>query len=202
MENNELYHYGIKKMRWGIRRYQNKDGSLTPAGQKRYNKEMDALKAEEKVLKTRKRTAAKINKLQEKRKELDEMKKDLDSNDNISNKRKLFSKKADPETEIEEVVKSKKQKIDTKPTKKDIKNMSDEELNALLDRINLEKRASEAVSQQNKGKEFIVDVLKKSGSNVATQFATYAMGYAVNKAFAKTFGDPAIINPKKGQKDK
>ena len=33
--NNELYHYGIKGMRWGIRRYQNKDGSLTPAGEKR-----------------------------------------------------------------------------------------------------------------------------------------------------------------------
>jgi hypothetical protein len=33
--SNELYHHGIKGMRWGIRRYQNKDGSLTPAGEKR-----------------------------------------------------------------------------------------------------------------------------------------------------------------------
>lgn len=33
--NNELYHHGIKGMRWGIRRYQNPDGSLTPAGKKR-----------------------------------------------------------------------------------------------------------------------------------------------------------------------
>ncbi len=32
----ELYHHGIKGQRWGIRRYQKKDGSLTPAGKKRY----------------------------------------------------------------------------------------------------------------------------------------------------------------------
>ena len=32
ISDEELYHYGIKGMRWGIRRYQNSDGSLTPAG--------------------------------------------------------------------------------------------------------------------------------------------------------------------------
>ena len=37
MENNqELTHWGIKGMKWGRRRYQNKDGSLTPEGKKRY----------------------------------------------------------------------------------------------------------------------------------------------------------------------
>ena len=34
-----FYHHGIKGMKWGIRRYQNKDGSLTPAGKKRYSPE-------------------------------------------------------------------------------------------------------------------------------------------------------------------
>jgi hypothetical protein len=35
MDTNQLTHVGIKGMRWGVRRYQNKDGSLTPAGKKR-----------------------------------------------------------------------------------------------------------------------------------------------------------------------
>lgn len=34
--SNELYHHGIKGQRWGVRRYQYTDGSLTPAGKKRY----------------------------------------------------------------------------------------------------------------------------------------------------------------------
>ena len=34
--NNELMHYNIKGSKWGQRRFQNKDGSLTPAGRERY----------------------------------------------------------------------------------------------------------------------------------------------------------------------
>lgn len=40
----ELYHHGIKGQRWGIRRYQNPDGSLTEAGKKRYNTVQNAAK--------------------------------------------------------------------------------------------------------------------------------------------------------------
>ena len=37
---DELYHYGTKGQKWGVRRYQNEDGSLTLAGKARYGKPM------------------------------------------------------------------------------------------------------------------------------------------------------------------
>ena len=40
---NELYHWGIKGQRWGVRRFQNPDGSLTPAGRKRYLNESGSM---------------------------------------------------------------------------------------------------------------------------------------------------------------
>ena len=36
MATTNLYHWGVKGMKWGVRRFQNEDGSLTPAGKERY----------------------------------------------------------------------------------------------------------------------------------------------------------------------
>lgn len=36
--NDELYHHGIEGQKWGVRRFQYEDGSLTPAGKKRYGR--------------------------------------------------------------------------------------------------------------------------------------------------------------------
>ena len=41
---NELYHHGIKGQKWGVRRFQRSDGSLTNAGRKRYNEEIETAK--------------------------------------------------------------------------------------------------------------------------------------------------------------
>lgn len=39
---SELYHYGIKGQRWGIRRYQNEDGSLTPEGERHLGRAIES----------------------------------------------------------------------------------------------------------------------------------------------------------------
>lgn len=62
MYDNELYHYGIKGMKWGVRRYQNKDGSLTSAGKKRAEKQEDRSRTKQRKsdLKNRRRFQIKI----------------------------------------------------------------------------------------------------------------------------------------------
>ena len=49
--DNYLQHWGVKGMKWGVRRYQNKDGTLTEAGKRRAFKN-DRKKLEAELLKT------------------------------------------------------------------------------------------------------------------------------------------------------
>lgn len=86
--------------------------------------------------------------------------------------------------------------------RKAVKDMTDTELKELISRLELEKRyrdlsKSEEQVRSAKGRDFVADVLEKSGKNIATQFTTYMMGTAVNK-----LAGSEIVNPKKGQKDK
>lgn len=79
MSDYVIMHHGIKGMKWGVRRYQNKDGTLTAAGKKRYNKEVEKLKNERKTLNNQKRTQAKLDKLDEMRKENNRLRDEVNS---------------------------------------------------------------------------------------------------------------------------
>lgn len=43
VQNGDVIHFGILGMKWGVRRYQNPDGTLTEAGKKRYNSELSKM---------------------------------------------------------------------------------------------------------------------------------------------------------------
>lgn len=52
MTNEELMHYGILGMHWGVRRYQNPDGTLTEAGKRRLKTTAKASSVASKVIET------------------------------------------------------------------------------------------------------------------------------------------------------
>ena len=151
---NELMHWGIKGMKWGVRRYQNKDGSLTPAGKKRYDKEMAKLKEEEKIAKNKLRTQAKLNKLDEKRKEIEALK----SGKFIAKSTKQHSKPS-------------------------VKDMSDEELRQTVNRLLMEQQYAKLNPQQvSAGQKFVKKVMNDVVAPAATEVGKNVLKDAMTKA--------------------
>ena len=138
MHSNELYHHGILGQRWGIRRYQKKDGSLTPAGLKRYGSEANfkkiqraeaTAKKEAEKAKYRARTEAEIAKI---------------------NKKYKINK---PDEKKEE---TKAKEGSSKPKAKSISEMTDDEIRARINRIKLENDLKSLTPvQQTKGQKFV-----------------------------------------------
>lgn len=192
MNNTELYHHGVKGQRWGVRRYQNKDGSLTSYGKKRYAKELAKLEAEKKRVRQQEQTAKKMKKLDDMRKDIDERKKAL-------------------KTEDEAPEPTRQSKTQSTPQKRKLSELSNEEIQAKIDRMNLENKYKElaqaqidAVSKKevSKGRKFTEEVLEKAGKNIATQAAAWAIGTGVNKLIEATIGEKNAVDPKNIQKQK
>lgn len=200
MENNTLQHYGIAGMKWGIRRYQNKDGTLTKAGQKRYDKELEKAKAEQKRVKEAEKTKAKLDKLKAMQDDIDARKKALKSDDDDA--------KAPAKVKPDKA---------PKKSSKSLKDMTDEELQERITRLQLEERykalanpnppASNAKDKRT-GREYVKDIFRQIGentlTNIGTQAANHALGSMINNAFKVDHDDAKkrIVNRQKGQSDK
>lgn len=99
----------------------------------------------------------------------------------------------------------KKEKTKTRSSEEDLSEISSEELQKKINRIQLEKQYRDLTTKPktvSKGRQILDSILESSSKNIGTQLATYLMGNMVNSV-AKAFGSEAdIVNPKKGQKDK
>ena len=188
--DGELMHWGIKGMRWGIRRYQNKDGSLTAAGKKRYDAELAKVKEQEATVKRRKATQAKLDKLAARKKAVEEEKKALDE---ATGKKK---KKPDS-NENTNVAK-------TKSEKKSVRDMTDEELNAAINRARMEDTYNQlrpAAEKHPIMKKLMSEVVAPAAISSGKKFLESTFNQLGEKAL-KSKADPNSIDELKKLKEK
>lgn len=199
--DDELQHYGTKGMKWGQRLYQNKDGSLTELGKKRYNKEVENLKkekakvkAEEKALATKKKTQAKIDKLEAEKKALEDRKKALkDAKRGKSSEDSDKNAGETPEQKRERLLKS----TDPKEIYKDRDALTYQELNDRVNRIDLEARLSTKIPAEKGRLDSFNEGMKKTAdtiNNITNTFKKVDDAYssvknsAIGKSLAKQLG--------------
>lgn len=183
---NEIYHWGIKGQRWGFRRFQNEDGSLTPEGELRYNQDKQKAAREKaaEMYKTKK-YKAKLALKQEKQKVKDAAA--------LAKTAKKEQAKLNAEDRV----------IRKKP-----KNMTDEELRNEINRLGMEidynKKVWEAAKKEpsvlDKANEFFDSPTGRVVANLGTQIITNVATKALNEIIAEktsTLKKTQIANAKK-----
>ena len=136
---NELMHWGIKGMRWGVRRYQNEDGTLTTAGKKRYDRD--------------------TKDLSEKKKAKYEANPDKWVNEDLNSSRRLADESANLTNKLKNANESAMR--NSPKMKMDLSSMTDQQMRSEINRALLEKQYNDMFAPQKstRGREVVNDVL-------------------------------------------
>lgn len=205
LTEEELQHWGIKGMKWGQRRYQNKDGSLTPAGQKRYNKEMEKLKKDQaklkeaqRIQKNKQRTQSKLDKLEAAKKKLKEDQKALA--DEKKGKKKPEDIEETPEQRKERLLKS----TNAKELYKHKDELTSAEIDERIKRIDLEAKLHGKIVEEHKqtGREKFNEWAKETSETIESATNLYkkvdnAYSSVASSAIGKTLAKKLGLEPPK-----
>jgi len=167
----EMYHHGIIGQKWGVRRYQNEDGTLTDAGKKRYNSMSD-----EKLYKTlKKEVRDKRGELYGKANRWESGKPIGDNSKSIINASDKKRKQYESSKEYTDWFKKYK-KLETKFNKGDYDNDPEKYEKELQDLIKLKPKKNFddvrefAIVYGKNGREYVNDYLNKGGKDMTMSY--------------------------------
>ena len=168
---NELYHHGIKGQKWGVRRYQNKDCSLTLAGKKR------ALK------------------IQNRYTEFSNNKKYHDKDGNLTyagRKKSLKMKEQYSELtggkQLKKFATKSKQSSSSEPIPKSVKDMSNQEISDKIERIRLENTLKSLTPEKMSAGQKFVNGMKNAAISIAKDKGTKLVGDYIDKQLRDKLG--------------
>lgn len=173
---NELCHWGVKGQKWGVRRYQNKDGSLTDAGKKRYYQEADAGGYKMEGYNGRRYKKGKKGRVETFDADPDKWVKD-----DLSKSRRVADEAANM------TYRTKKLSDDSirhKPkVKMDLSHMTDQEMRTQINRAMLERQYNDMFAPQKstRGREYASRILETSGNVLAVGASALGIALAIKE---------------------